>query len=122
MRIYNRKDFLNLPGGTIFCKGTKWCFDNISIKGHSWDNDFLYVDLCNIDANDTGQWVDRLEDSLKNGTSYLINNNTARDGMFEEEGIFLVYEKKDLEFLMDVMKIAIRDVTAPSGTVKNLKE
>ena len=113
MKIYNRKDFLNLPDGTIFCKGTKWCFNNLSIKGHSWDDDFLYVDLCNIDANSTDQWVDRLEDSLNNGTSYSINNNTSRDGMFEEQGIFLVFEKKDLNFLIDVMKISINIVTPP---------
>lgn len=122
MKIYNRKDFLKLPDGTIFCKGTKWCFDNLSIKGHSWDNDFLYVDLCNIDAQDTGQWVDRLEESLKNGASFLINNNAARDGMFDEEGVFLVYEKKDLEFLIDIMKVSIKSVTPPPVTVTALKE
>lgn len=113
MKVVNRKDFLKLPGGTIFCKGTKWCFDNLSIKGHSWEDDFLYVDLCNIDSNDTEQWVDRLEDSLNNGTSYPINNNTERDGMFDEEGIFLVFEKEDLKFLIDVFKISINSVTPP---------
>jgi hypothetical protein len=122
MKIYNRKEFLQLPEGTIFCKGVKWCFDNMSIKGNSWDDDFLYVDLCYIDAQDTGQWVDRLEDSLKNGTSYPINNNTARDGLFDECSIFLVFENKDLEFLIKVMKNAIRIVTPPSGTVTKLKE
>lgn len=113
MKVVNRKDFLKLPDGTIFCKGTKWCFDNISVKGHSWENDFLYVDLCNIDANDTGQWVDRLEESLAIGTSYPINNQAARDGMFDEEGIFLVFEKEDLKFLIDVFKISINSVTPP---------
>lgn len=108
MKIVNRKDFLQLPAGTIFCKGVKWCFDNLSVKGHSWENDFLYVDLCNIDATDSGQWVDRLEDSLRNGTSYPINNNAARDGIFDEDAIFLIFEEKDLNFLIDVMKIAIK--------------
>lgn len=121
MKIYNRKKFLKLPNGTIFCKGTKWCFDNLSIKGHSWENEFLYIDLCNIDANDTGQWVDRLEDSLENCTSYPINNNIARDGLFEEEGIFLVFEEKDLIFLIDVMKIA-KSVTPQSISIYDKNE
>lgn len=94
----------------MFCKGTKWCFDNISIKGHSLENDFLYVDLCNIDTDSSDQWVDRIEDSLKNGTSYSINNQLARDGLFEEEGIFLVFEKKDIEFLINLFKISIRKI------------
>lgn len=122
MKIVNRKDFLLLADGTIFCKGTKWCFDNLSIKGHSWESDFLYVDLCNIDANDTEQWVDRLEDSLSNGTSYPINNQAARDGMFDETDLFLIFEEKDLEFLIEIMKIALKSVTPPPGTVTTLKE
>lgn len=109
MRIYNRKNFLKLPDGTIFCKGARWCFDNLSIKGQSGDNDFFYVDLCNINADETGQLVDRLEDSLENGNSYTINNQTMRDGTFDEESIFLVYEKKDLELLIDIMKISLNE-------------
>lgn len=107
MKIVNRKDFLQLPKGIIFCKGTKWCFDTLSIKGDSWGNDFLYVDLCNIDSNCTDQWVSRLEDSLSNGTSYPINNDTQRDGMFDEESVFLIFEEKDLQFMIGVMRVSI---------------
>lgn len=110
MKVYNKKDFLKLPEGSVFCKGCKWCFENLSIKGKSFDSDFLYVDLCNIDAFDTAQWVDRLEDSLKNGTSYQINNDTSRDGLFQEEAIFLVFEKKDLEYLIKVLNISINSL------------
>jgi hypothetical protein len=109
MRIYSRRDFLSLPEGVIFCKGTQWCFDNLSIKGSSWDSDFMYVDLCNIEAHDSGQWSDRLEDSLVNGTSYSINKHTSRDGMFDEEAIFLVFEKEDLEFLINLMRISLKN-------------
>lgn len=107
MKVYNRKDFLNLPQGTIFCKGTKWYFDNISVKGSSLNNDFVYVDLCNIEANDTGQWVDRLEESLLKGVSFPINKDSARDGMFDDNSVFLVFEKEDLKYLIDIMKISI---------------
>lgn len=107
MRVYNRKDFLSLPEGTFFCKGTQWSFDNLSIKGQTLDNDFVYVDLCNIDSNGTDCWVERLEDSLNNGTSYPINNNSSRDGFFDENAIFLIFEKHDLIYLINLMKISI---------------
>ncbi len=110
MKIYNRKDFLNLPLGIIFCKGIKWCFDSLCMKGDSCGNDFYYVDQCCIDANNGGELVDRLEDSLINGTSYIINHNSARDGLFNEEDIFLVYEKEDLEFLINVLKVSISKI------------
>lgn len=108
MRVYDRKEFFKFPPGTFFCKGSKWCFDNLSIKGRSLENDFLYIDLCNIDSNDSGQWVDRLEDSLSNGTSYEINKDFSRDGIFDEKEIFLVLEKKDLEFIKSLIEIAIK--------------
>lgn len=110
MKVYNRKDFLQLPTGTFFCKGEKWFWENMSIKGETWENDFLYVDVCNIDSNNPEEWADRLEDSLANGTPYPINNSTSRDGYFEEDSVFLVFEKEDLEFLITCMMNSLRKV------------
>lgn len=84
MRIYNRKDFIKLPDGTISCKVTKWSFDNLSTKGHSWDNDFLYVDLCNIDAKDRKTDLEFMIDVMK----ISIQTVTVPDGgvtVYKEE-------------------------------------
>ncbi len=109
MRVYNSLEFLKLPVGTFFCKGVKWCFDNLSIKGCTSDSHFRYVDLCNIDSFDSRQWVDRLEDSLKNGTSFPINKDTSLDSCIDKESVFLVFEEKDLEFLRRIMKNSINN-------------
>lgn len=106
MKVYNKKEFLKLPTGIIFCKGVQWAWDDLSIKGESWDKDFLYIDLCNIDAHDTNEWCDRLEDSLKNGCSYPINKTTSRDGCFDPDDIFLVFEKEDLQFMKQAIEKA----------------
>ena len=106
MKVYNRQEFLKLPSGTIFCKGAKWFFGTICIKGHSseLENDICYLDLCNIESDNSDQRVDRLEDSLINGNSYEINNSYGRDTFFDDDDLFLVFEKKDLEFLSDIIK------------------
>jgi hypothetical protein len=44
---------------------------------------------------------------LKNGTSYPINKSESRDGMFDEEDLFLVYEKEDLQFIAERIKEAL---------------
>ena len=108
MRVYNKKDFLDLPEGTIFCMGVKWAFDNLSIKGESWkeSSDFFYTDLCWIESEGSHEHFDFLEDSLKNGISYGINKSTSRDGMFDDNDVFLVFEKEDLEYLIHICKIA----------------
>src|SRR3990167_9963102 len=99
MRIYNRKDFLNLPPQTLFCKGVESCLQNLCIKEESIENDFFYTDLCDIDAFDPNDYYKKFEDSLKNGTSYPINRSTSRDGMFEDDAVFLVFEKEDLLYI-----------------------
>ena len=107
MKVYNRNEFLQLPEGTIFCKGGIWVFENMCIKRQTYGNDFSYVDLCNIDSYDTEDWINRLENSLNKGISYPINKNTSRDGSFNELDLFMVFEEEDLEFLVKIMKDSI---------------
>ncbi len=109
MIVYSKKDFLTLPKGTIFCKGVQWTFDNLSVKGESFNNfsDFLCTDLCWIESEGSHECFEFLEDSLKNGTSYEMNKSNARDGTFDSNEIFLVFEKADLEHLIHFCKIAM---------------
>lgn len=105
MRVYNKKDFLKLKPGTFFCKGKPWFFDGFSIKGESLENDFFYTDLCMIGANSTNELFDNLPDSLQNGKSFFINQDVSKDGVFDDEDLFLVYEDKDLEFIESLIRI-----------------
>lgn len=121
MRVYNRKDFIAMPEGTVFCKGTKWNFGNLCIKGYSFQNDFLYVNFCDIDSEDSEQRIEFLEDSLKNGTTYEMSNQAERDGCFNEDDLFLVFRNHDLEFLAKVIKPSKHVTPLPSAET-DLKE
>lgn len=104
MRIYNRQDFMTLPEGVIFAKGKPWYFGSLSIKGGTIIADgkaidFSYCCLVDIDSHDSGEWGQRMEDMLTNGASYPINDSYGRDGCFDEEDIFLVYEPADIKRL-----------------------
>jgi hypothetical protein len=101
MKIYNKKDFLKLPPGSFFAKGIKWVMDGFCIKGDTIsDCDFYYLNLVNIDAFNTEQLFDRYEEMLTNGISYPINEDGERDGTNNDEEIFLVFERKDLEVIV----------------------
>ncbi len=114
MRIYNRKDFLSLPAGTFFCKGVEWCFAEMNIKGKSWSNDkyndFFYTRIHDIDAFSSEELFDRYDEMLKTGKSYQINQTEQRDGLFEEESIYLVFEKDDLEIIKNYIDRFISNV------------
>lgn len=115
MKIYNRKDFLNLPEGTIFSKGREWFFHDFMVKGETLKNeindvdydDFLYLDLMIIQSEGSDDLFNKLDDMKKKGKSYPINEDVGRDGMYEKEDLFLVFEKEDLISLREYITTAI---------------
>jgi hypothetical protein len=104
MKILNRQKFMEMPPGTIFCKGEKWGFNQISFKGDTiyskrcpFGSDFGYLDLCRVDAGCGQEWADALDKMLIDGTSLPFDNEGfGRDGFFDEKDLFLVFEKEDL--------------------------
>ena len=102
MKILNRHDFLKMPEGTFFAKGEKWCIDGFCIKGETYKDregtniDFVYLNLVQIEFFNSEELFDRQELMLNKGESFGINLSYMRDGMFDDDAIFLVFEKHDL--------------------------
>lgn len=112
MRIYRRKDFIALPAGTLFCKGKPWYFENLQVKGDTWrfsggGTEFGNRQLQWIAAHDSGDAGDRLDAMLETGASFPLEDAYGRDGCFDEDDLFLVYEKADLEEMAAVIRQAI---------------
>jgi len=112
MRVYSHKEFLKLPEGTFFSQGKKWYFQGLSIKGHSFENDFMYVDLLEIEYEGSGDYVDLLEDSLKNSASYPSRSSSSREGVFDDTDVFMVLELEDLNFIIHLMNHQIKHLNA----------
>lgn len=100
MKIVNRAEFLKLPAGTVYAKGEPWVFETICIKGESLSfgiGDWFYLNPADIDAHDSGEAAERFEEMLDLGKSYPMGETIGRDGCFDANDIFLVFEKADLE-------------------------
>lgn len=109
MRIVSRKEFLKLPPGTLYqqCR-EKWAFGDMHVKydslifDESGDGDFVCAAFTSIEADSSEQLFDRMEDMCDNGASYPLELDCAgRDGLFERDALFMVYEKADVEALRD---------------------
>ncbi len=111
MRIYTRSDFLKLPSGTAFCKGKRWHFGGVVFKGESLSNDWFEADPAWVDGEDCGECFDRLEKMLNDGASYPMQTSECRDGLFEDDDLFLVLEKDDLRRLREWIDAAVRVCT-----------
>lgn len=106
MRVYTRQEFLKLPEGTVYCKGQPWAFGGINIKGETIAAsdgrliDWYYLDPEWIDAHDSGEAGARLDEMLSTGASYPMQDAIGRDGCFDENEVFLVYEDADIQKLV----------------------
>lgn len=106
MKIYSRAAFMELPPGTIFAKGVPWTWEGLAEKHDTLKRDdgsnldFIYTPLVDIeDGGDSGERAARCQEMLETGVSYPLNDTAGRDGCFDDEEVFLVYEKEDLAIL-----------------------
>lgn len=107
MRVVNRKTFLTLPAGTIYCKGAPWAFNGLCIKADSLESDWVYLDMAWPSAHDSGEASDLLDRSLETGTSFPCDDSFGRDGCFDDKNVFLIFEKDDLLTLRSYIDRAI---------------
>lgn len=99
MRIYDRQAFLQLPPGTLFCKGKPWVFETLQVKEVSLPNDFFCRELQWIEASSSDVAFNRLEAMRATGASFPLETGIGRDGCYDDEDMFLVYEPEDLREL-----------------------
>lgn len=107
MKILSRQQFLNLPEGVLYCVNRtkeEVGFSDLKIKGEtlSNNNDWFEICLTCYEHHDTGELIERHDDMLK-GVSYPLEISQCRNGLFEDDNIFLVYEKKDLSQLIEML-------------------
>lgn len=110
MKIINRQQFLDLPPGTFFAEGKQWYFGPMMIKGttfHGGTGDFGEFNPAWVESEMGPDVFDRLEEMLAKGVSYPMDDATGRNGMFEADAIYLVFEKADLLRLREMIDGAV---------------
>jgi len=111
MRIVNRQTFLKLPAGVLYAVYQKTGnFDTLNIKDDtmfSFDgraSDFWYQNCMEIEADGTEEWLKVLTDAEDNGSSFNLDLNcVSRDGLFDDEMLFAVFEQADLDSLRTLL-------------------
>jgi len=108
MRIVNHHAFLLLEPGTLFSKVTPNVFDPLQIKGETlWHEgtpiDFSCQDIADaLDCSGSEEFNSLIEDSLKEGRSIPLNFECeGRDGCYDEDQLFAVWEGSDVEALIE---------------------
>jgi hypothetical protein len=111
MKIVNRETFLKMPAETVYSEYKPCAFDQVCIKGETTGNDF-YVNYVTqtLDCKNSEEFVDILFAAEKSGDSFPLDFDTeGRDGMFDDEQLFAVWDKQDIEGLIERLKQTIAD-------------
>lgn len=109
MRIVNRLEFMELPPGTLYKKfTTPYAFEDVMVKFDSLpyrengDGDFVCMELGSIENDGTEQYLNRLDEMMGTEAYYPLDLDCAgRDGCFEDDAMFLIYERDDIIKLRD---------------------
>jgi len=104
MKIVDLKTFLSLPNGTIFQKYAPHFGEVIAIKRENvGERDFWYTSIDGMSAT-KGDCENEIfyqhEIALRQGASFDLDFNVwSRDGCFNDDQMFLIWERKDVEAL-----------------------
>ena len=110
MKIVDRKTFLQLDKETLYSKYEPCYFSDLTIKCISnMSDDFVTQGITNAIECDNGQeHIEILSNSEKNGTSFTMDFDCpGRDGCFDEDQLFAIWEKEDIEKLIERLKILL---------------
>lgn len=112
MKIVDLDAFLKLPAGTLFAKYSPIVFDEMAIKGDTTPNgDFYYQSLIEPDVISSNDIVDKLEEARVTGNSFSLDLNCeGRDGCFNSDQLFAVWDRADTLQLIDRLLAAVDPV------------
>lgn len=103
MKIVNLEQFRELPSGTLFMKYEPCVFEDLCAKGDTLEHDWLYENIAySIECTSSDDFGNKLNDAEEQGISLAMDfDSTGRDGCFDDSQLFAVYEKADIEMLID---------------------
>jgi hypothetical protein len=112
MRIVNKQEFYAMPAGTLFSWYEPCVFEGLMIKGDTiyGDNvapiDFWFQDLIgNVGPTATPEMFVALDDAQKNGVDLELEFGCEqRDALYDENAMYAVYTRRDVEKLSAVIK------------------
>jgi hypothetical protein len=115
MKLLNRDDFMKLPKGVVFCKGKPCFFEGMQIKGNTSFKDdgtpfdFFARDLCMFETNSSDDFTNTYFKAIESGVfGRSLNKSECRDGIFDNDDKFLVYDLDDLCELRSLINEAIK--------------
>lgn len=124
MKIINRREFLAMPSGTVFAKYDPSIiqepmvkFDTIESRGEVID--FYYASLTDeVDCSGSFERDGIMDLAVIEGTPFALHFNTrCRDGLYDADQLFAVWERDDVTGLIARLQSALDEGYGPDPAV-----
>lgn len=113
MKIVNRETFLAMPPETVFSKYEPCVFEELQIKGETCveGGDFFYSHIVSaLDTRNLDDVFEVIEQAEKNGECLSMDfESQGRDGLFDGKQLFAVWERSDIEGLIERLNKCLKD-------------
>lgn len=111
MFIVKRPELMKMlkeNSNVVYSEVNEYCIDGLYMGKYLGEHDFMTKDLLeNIKISDrNGMFWEEL-DKMKEDSNYKSEidfDRESRDGMFDDDQEYLIYENKDIERLIDNLK------------------
>ena len=110
MKILDRAQFLAMPENTLFSKYAPCYFEALTIKGETLETDDFLEQAIDGAIASTGSenYSSLLFDAKHYGVSLRMDFDClGRDGCFETDQLFAVYEPQDVAALIERLKFCL---------------
>lgn len=114
MKLLNRTEFLQMPSGTVYSYYEPCIFTELNIKtseSKDYQNDFVYFRLIGQFDIPVGRGYTEICKKLESHESIPASfEETMREGLFNDKQLFLVYEKEDVERMIQALQDTLKVV------------
>jgi hypothetical protein len=106
MRIVSRAELMSMPEGTVYSNFEPDIFSGLHVTGGPCGPDFLTCSLLTqFVGEDSSEHFHAICDRLVKGESVPLEfgESFGREGLFDHEMVYAVWEKSDLNRLADLL-------------------
>jgi hypothetical protein len=89
--------------------------NGLFVKHDTWTNDWIYQDLLDsIECNGSNERDIIIFEAEENGGTFKMDLQCgSRDGLFETEQYFMIYDKSDTENLLEKLSAVVKNYPNP---------
>ena len=112
MRLLSRDEFLKHPAPCVY--SVSWgvnsmCFEGPLLKTENLENDWYYMDFKTWENDGSHSYNDNFDQMLINKASFPIEDIVGRDGMFDYDCVYLVYDDSDVRKMIELLSETLKN-------------